>query len=159
MNDMLVTETSRTPAKRVNIVRIQMVRETSLLYPARRVRMARDVVELFREFLQETDREQFFLLCLNTKNEPTAIHTVSIGSLDSSIVHPREVFKAAILANSASVIVAHNHPSGDPTPSREDIQVTQMLKEAGNLLGITVLDHIIVGSEGAYYSLKERGDM
>lgn len=159
MNDVLVTKTSRTPAKRVNIVRIQMVKEASLLYPARRVRMARDVVELFREFLQETDREQFFLLCLNTKNEPTAIHMVSIGSLDTSLVHPREVFKAAILANSASVIVAHNHPSGDPTPSREDICVTRNLQKAGELLGITVLDHIIVGSEGAYYSLKERGDM
>lgn len=159
MNDILATKTSRTPAKRVDIVRIQMVKEASLLYPARRVRMARDVVDLFREFLQETDREQFFLLCLNTKNEPTAIHTVSIGSLDSSLVHPREVFKAAILANSASVIVAHNHPSGDPTPSNPDIEVTKKLQEAGELLGITLLDHIIVGSEGAYCSLKERGDM
>ncbi|MGF9796874.1 JAB domain-containing protein [Brevibacillus agri] len=159
MNDILATKTSRTPAKRVNIVRIQMVKEASLLYPTRRVRMASDVVELFREFLQETDREQFFLLCLNTKNEPTAIHAVSIGSLDSSIAHPREVFKAAILANSASVIVAHNHPSGDPTPSNPDIEVTKKLQEAGELLGITLLDHIIVGSEGAYYSLKERGDM
>lgn len=80
-------------AKRVNIVRVKMVREASLLYPQRRIRMARDVVELFLTFLQETDREQFFLLCLNTKNEPTALHTVSIGSLDASIVHPREVFK------------------------------------------------------------------
>ncbi|CAJ1001062.1 JAB domain-containing protein [Brevibacillus aydinogluensis] len=159
MSDILATKTSRTPAKRVDIVRIQMVKEASLLYPARRVRMARDVVDLFREFLQETDREQFFLLCLNTKNEPTAIHTVSIGSLDSSLVHPREVFKAAILANSASVIVAHNHPSGDPTPSNPDIEVTKKLQEAGELLGITLLDHIIVGSEGAYCSLKERGDM
>jgi len=84
---------------------------------------------------------------------------VSIGSLDASIVHPREVYKVAILANSSSIIVCHNHPSGDPTPSREDINVTKMLKEAGELLGIPVLDHIIVGSEGAYYSLKERGDM
>lgn len=159
MNDILATKTSRTPAKRVNIVRIKMVKESSLLYPQRRVRMAKDVVELFVKFLQETDREQFFLLCLNTKNEPTAIHTVSVGSLDASIVHPREVFKVAILANSASVIVGHLHPSGDPTPSREDINVTRNLQKAGELLGIPVLDHIIVGSEGAYYSLKERGDM
>jgi DNA repair protein RadC len=121
--------------------------------------MARDVVELFLTFLQETDREQFFLLCLNTKNEPTALHTVSIGSLDASIVHPREVFKVAILSNAASVIVAHNHPSGDPTPSKEDIQVTRKLQEAGELLGITLLDHVIVGTEGAYTSLKERGLM
>ncbi|MBY0051960.1 JAB domain-containing protein [Brevibacillus agri] len=146
-------------AKRVNIVRVKMVREASLLYPQRRIRMARDVVELFLTFLQETDREQFFLLCLNTKNEPTALHTVSIGSLDASIVHPREVYKVAILSNAASVIVAHNHPSGDPTPSKEDIQVTRKLQEAGELLGITLLDHVIVGTEGAYTSLKERGLM
>ncbi|MBE5393816.1 JAB domain-containing protein [Brevibacillus borstelensis] len=146
-------------AKRVNIVRVKMVREASLLYPQRRIRMARDVVELFLTFLQETDREQFFLLCLNTKNEPTALHTVSIGSLDASIVHPREVFKVAILSNAASVIVAHNHPSGDPTPSKEDIQVTRKLQEAGELLGITLLDHVIVGTEGAYTSLKEGGLM
>lgn len=152
-------KTGKEAAKRIDIVRIQMVKERSLLYPVRRVRMPGDVVELFRTFLQETDREQFVLLCLDAKNAPTAIHTVSIGSLDSSIVHPREVFKAAILANSASVIVAHNHPSGDPTPSREDISVTRNLQKAGELLGITVLDHIIVGSDGAYTSLKERGDM
>ncbi|MFD2370574.1 JAB domain-containing protein [Brevibacillus sp. GCM10020057] len=152
-------KTKSTAAKRVNIVRLKMVREASMLYPQRRIKMARDVVELFLSFLDETDREQFFLLCLNTKNEPTALHTVSIGSLDSSIVHPREVFKVAILSNAASVIVAHNHPSGDPTPSREDIQVTKMLQQAGEMLGITVLDHIIVGTEGAYYSLKEQGDM
>lgn len=148
-----------TVAKRVSIVKIKMVRESSILYPQRRVRIAKDVVELFSKYLDETDREQFFLLCLNTKNEPTAIHTVSIGSLDASIVHPREVFKAAVLSNSASVIVAHNHPSGDPTPSREDIQVTKTLQQAGELLGITVLDHIIVGTEGAYVSLKEGGYM
>ncbi|MCM3625512.1 DNA repair protein RadC [Brevibacillus borstelensis] len=148
-----------TVAKRVSIVRIKMVRESSILYPQRRVRIARDVVELFSKYLDETDREQFFLLCLNTKNEPTAIHTVSIGSLDASIVHPREVFKTAILSNSASVICAHNHPSGDPTPSREDVQVTKTLQQAGELLGITVLDHIIVGTEGAYVSLKEGGYM
>lgn len=146
-------------AKRVNIVRIQMVRESSLLYPQRRIRMAKDAVGLFQAFLQESDREQFFVICMNIKNEPTAIHTVSVGSLDASIVHPREVFKTAILANSASVIVAHNHPSGDPTPSQPDLEVTKRLQEAGELLGITVLDHIIVGTEGAYVSLKEGGYM
>lgn len=109
--------------------------------------------------LQESDREQFFLICLNVKNEPTAIHTVSIGSLDSSIVHPRETFKAAVLANASSIIVAHNHPSGDPTPSQPDLEVTKRLQEAGELLGIPVLDHIIVGTEGAYVSLKEGGYM
>ncbi len=159
MNDTVVTETGHTPAKRVSIVSVKMVRESSLLYPQRRIRMASDAAGLFRQFLDATDREQFLLLCLNTKNEPTAIHTVSVGSLDASIVHPRETFKIAILSNSASIIVAHSHPSGDPTPSREDIEVTKRLQEAGELLGITVLDHIVVGVEGAYVSLKEKGYM
>lgn len=152
-------KTNKEAAKRVNIVRLQMVRESSLLYPQRRIRMAKDAVGLFQAFLQESDREQFFLICLNVKNEPTAIHTVSIGSLDSSIVHPRETFKAAVLANASSIIVAHNHPSGDPTPSQPDLEVTKRLQEAGELLGIPVLDHIIVGTEGAYVSLKEGGYM
>ncbi|HBZ83233.1 MULTISPECIES: JAB domain-containing protein [Brevibacillus] len=152
-------KTVKEKAKRVNIVRIKMVKESSLLYPQRRIRMAVDAVGLFQKFLQETDREQFFLLCLNTKNEPTAIHTVSVGSLDASIVHPREVYKTAILANSAAVIVAHNHPSGDPTPSNQDLKVTRRLQEAGEILGITILDHIIVGTEGACVSLKEGGYM
>ncbi|MCM3625597.1 JAB domain-containing protein [Brevibacillus borstelensis] len=148
---------SKEAAKRVNIVRLKMVRESSLLYSQRRIRTAVDAVELFQKFLDETDREVFLLLCLSSKSEPTAIHTVSVGSLDASIVHPRETFKAAILANASSIIVAHNHPSGDPTPSKEDIQVTKTLQQAGELLGITVLDHIIVGTEGAYVSLSEKG--
>ncbi|NTU22475.1 JAB domain-containing protein [Brevibacillus sp. HB1.2] len=155
MNETKILATGKKPAKRVNIVRIQMVRESSLLYPQRRIRMAKDAAGLFQKFLQDTDREVFLLLCLSTKNEPTAIHTVSVGSLDSSIVHPRETFKAAILANVSSIIVAHNHPSGDPTPSREDIQVTKTLQQAGELLGITFLDHIIIGTDGTYVSLKE----
>ncbi|MGV3135969.1 JAB domain-containing protein [Brevibacillus agri] len=159
MNDKTATKPGHQPAKRVNIVSVKMVRESSLLYPQRRIRMAKDAVGLFQKFLEETDREQFFLLCLSTKNEPVAIHTVSVGSLDASIVHPREVFKAAVLANAASVIVAHNHPSGDPTPSREDIEVTRRLQEAGELLGIPVLDHIVVGMEGSFCSLKEKGYM
>ncbi|WP_314303937.1 JAB domain-containing protein [Brevibacillus parabrevis] len=146
-------------AKRIDIVRVKIVKESSILYPQRQIRTAGDAVELFRKFLDETDREVFLLLCLSVKNTPNAIHTVSVGSLDASIVHPREVYKAAILANASSIIVGHNHPSGDPTPSRQDLDVTKTLKQAGELLGIPVLDHIIVGHSGAYCSLKERRDM
>lgn len=92
---------------------------------------------------------------INTKNKPTAIHTVSIGTLNSTVVHPREIFKAAILSNAASIILAHNHPSGDPTPSKEDIGITKRLVDAGELLGITVMDHIIIG-ENNYVSMKKR---
>jgi DNA repair protein RadC len=143
-------------AKRVNIVSVKLVKETSILYKNRRVSKPADAVNLVQEFLEDSDREHLIICCLDTKNQPTAIHTVSIGSLDSAIVHPREVFKAAILANSSSIIVCHNHPSGDPNPSREDVEISQRLIEAGNIIGISVLDHIIVG-ENRFFSLKEQG--
>ncbi|MEW9673574.1 RadC family protein [Ammoniphilus sp. 3BR4] len=88
----------------------------------------------------------------------TGVEKVSVGSLNSAIVDPREVFKAAILHNAASIIVGHNHPSGDPTPSREDLSVTNRLVEAGKILGIEVLDHLILGEE-RFQSLKESGMM
>ncbi|ATO39209.1 DNA repair protein RadC (plasmid) [Geobacillus thermodenitrificans] len=96
-------------------------------------------------------------MCLNTKNEVVAVHRCHIGSLNSSIVHPREVFKAAILNNSASIIVAHQHPSGDVTPSKEDVEMTRRLAEAGRILGIEVLDHLVINYKAEYTSLKERG--
>jgi DNA repair protein RadC len=106
--------------------------------------------------VEDADREKFVVVCLDTKNQPTAINVCHIGSLNASIVHPREVFKSAILANAASVLVAHNHPSTDPTPSREDIEVTKRLSEAGKVIGIDVLDHLIVCPE-RFVSLKEKG--
>jgi DNA repair protein RadC len=102
------------------------------------------------------DREVFFLLSLNTKNGVTAIRTISIGSLNANIVHPREVYRAALLDMSARIIVAHNHPSGDPTPSREDIEITKKLVESGNILGVPLLDHVIIG-DGRHFSMKEAG--
>jgi DNA repair protein RadC len=96
-------------------------------------------------------------LCLNTKNKVAGAHIISQGSLSASIVHPREVFKAALLNNSASIILAHNHPSGDPEPSREDVETTKRLVEAGEILGIRVLDHVIIGEQ--YLSMKEEGLM
>ncbi len=96
-------------------------------------------------------------MCLNTKNNVVAVHRCHVGALNASLVHPREVFKSAILNNAASVIVAHQHPSGDITPSMEDINVTKRLVEAGKLLGIEVLDHLVVNSDNSFTSLKERG--
>jgi DNA repair protein RadC len=101
-------------------------------------------------------REQLMAVYLNTKNQVLKTETISIGSLNANIVHPREVFKRAIELSAASVIVAHNHPSGDPTPSREDIAVTEKLIEGGKLLGIDVLDHVVIG-DGRYVSLKDEG--
>lgn len=101
-------------------------------------------------------QEHFVVLGLNTKNEIAFRETVFVGSLNASIVHPRETFKYLIRRSCASAIVAHNHPSGDPSPSHEDIQVTKRLAEAGKVIGIEVLDHIIVGAQ-SYISLKEKG--
>ena len=143
------------PAKRINIVSIKMVREASVLYDIRKIDNPKDGAELGKRFLNDVDRDQLIVCCLDTKNQPTAINIVSVGSLNSSIVHPREVFKPAILSNSASIILFHN-PFGDPAPSKEDISITERIKESGNILGIKLIDHIIIGDD-SYCSLKERG--
>lgn len=101
-------------------------------------------------------QEHFVCLYLNTKNQVLHKQTIFIGSLNASIVHPREVFKEAFRRSAASIICIHNHPSGDPTPSREDIEVTKRLAEAGKIIGIDVLDHLIIG-ENKFVSLKEKG--
>ena len=124
--------------------------------PKRKVRSPKDVYTLMYPKMREQKKERFITLYLDTKNQILKEETVSIGSLNASIVHPREVFKSALLESSASVIMIHNHPSGDPSPSREDILVTEKLVEGGKLLGIDVLDHIIIG-DGKYVSLKDEG--
>jgi DNA repair protein RadC len=106
-------------------------------------------------FLQDETKEYFMALHLDGKNRIICADIVSVGSLNQSIVHPREVYKTALLSSAAAVILIHNHPTGDPTPSTEDLEVTRRLREAGDLLGIKVLDHIIIGS--TYYSFVERG--
>ncbi|WP_433945883.1 RadC family protein [Paenibacillus sp. SN-8-1] len=122
------------------------------------IRSPRDAADLLMEQLRYLKKEHFVCLFLNTKNHIIAQETLSIGSLNASIVHPREVFRAAIKCSSASVVCAHNHPSGDPAPSPEDIQITQRLCEAGQIVGIDVLDHIVIG-DGIFVSLKEQGLM
>ena len=115
-----------------------------------------DTLTIVEAELSELAYERFVALALNTKNHLTAVLPVSNGSLNASIVHPRELFQRAILANCAALIVAHNHPSGDPSPSPEDIALTRKLVDAGLLLDIPVLDHLILGY-GRYTSFKERG--
>jgi DNA repair protein RadC len=115
-----------------------------------------DVADLLLPELCDAAREHFKAVMLDTKNKVLKVATVSIGSLDQTIVHPREVFKEAIAVSAASVIVAHNHPSGDPTPSQEDRQVTARLVEAGRILGIELLDHLVLGAD-RWVSLKQLG--
>jgi len=124
----------------------------------RRIGGSRDAIEFccsnFSRLVADGHREEFHIVCLDTKNQIIGTHQISVGTLDASLVHPREVFKPAIKDSASSVILVHNHPSGDPTPSPEDRQVTRRLEEAGKLLGIDVLDHIVLGSRGGV-SIRE----
>ena len=145
---------------RINFYTLKLVKENSTLYEVPVIKSPTEVYEAAKQLLalHEEPEEHFCILCLNTKNKIVGVHTISIGSLNASIVHPREVFKAAMLNNAASIICILNHPSGDPGPSRDDIETTHRLVNAGNILGIDVLDHIIIG-DGRYISLKEQGMM
>jgi DNA repair protein RadC len=120
------------------------------------IRSPEDAATYLMELLSLEQQEKFYCLYLNTKNQVVFEKAVFVGSLNASIVHPREVFKEAVKWSAASIIVAHNHPSGDPTPSREDIEVTRRLIDAGEMIGIECLDHLIIG-DGRFVSLKEKG--
>lgn len=120
------------------------------------IKSPREAADLVMEEMRYLDREEFRLLLLSTKNHVIAVETDFVGSLNSSLVHPRELFRTCIRRSAAAVIMVHNHPSGDPTPSQEDIQLTRRLIDAGTLLGIEVLDHLVIG-DGVYISMKEKG--
>lgn len=120
------------------------------------IRCAADVYSLMMPRLSYLDREHFIVVLLSTKNQVLGTELVSVGSLNASLVHPREIFKTCVKRSAASVILVHNHPSGDPSPSPEDVIVTRRLIEAGRIMGIDVLDHVIIG-DGRYISLRESG--
>jgi DNA repair protein RadC len=120
------------------------------------VRSPEDAANYMMEEMRYLQKEHLICLFLNTKNQVIGEETASIGSLNASIVHPREIFRAAIKRSSASIICIHNHPSGDPTPSPEDLEVTNRLRESGDLIGIELLDHIIIG-DNCFVSLKAKG--
>jgi DNA repair protein RadC len=128
--------------------------DTFTRYP--RFHNSQDLYNTFREELVALDREYFLEITLDSKNRTIGYHTISIGSLSTSIVHSREVWKPALLDSAAAVIFMHNHPSGDPAPSREDRDCTNRLVEASKILGIRVLDHLIFG-ESNYYSFADAG--
>lgn len=142
----------------IPLVTLQLVRERTLTAPIRTITSPQDAYVLVRAWLEPRDRECFLLVLLDTRSKVLGLHVVSIGSLNASLVHPRECFKPAILANASAVLLAHNHPSGEPEPSQEDLALTQRLKQVGDLLGIPVLDHLVIG-DGTFVSLKERGTL
>lgn len=136
---------------------LRVVRERRQGYgAARRIRTARDVFEAFHPRFAAADREEFLVVLLDGRHQVLGFNVVSVGTLTASLVHPREVMKPAILANAAAMILVHNHPSGDPEPSAEDRALTTRLNDAAELLGITLLDHVVVG-EHTFRSFSEDG--
>jgi DNA repair protein RadC len=137
---------------------IEMGKRMQKMKPVERymIRSPEDGADFVMEEMRDLKQEHFICLFLNTKNQVLHRQTIFIGSLNASIVHPREVFKEAVKRSAASIICAHNHPSGDPTPSQEDIQVTRRLKECGKMIGIELLDHLVIGDR-KFISLKEKG--
>jgi DNA repair protein RadC len=117
-----------------------------------------DIAALFMEEMRYERKESFRIMLLNAKGDVISIETVSIGELTSTLVHPREVFRHAVKKSAAAVVLVHNHPSGDPTPSQEDLDTTLRLMECGRLMGIQVLDHLVIG-DGKYVSIRETGKM
>lgn len=152
----------RVKRSRVPLYRIVLDRTGSIAKEgAAVVSCGIEAAKLFRQFLGDMPEEHFVLMVLDSRRRVIGMSEVSVGTLSASLVHPREVFRAAILLNGAAVIVAHNHPSGDSSPSAEDRDATRRLQRAGELLGIPVADHIVLGEEGAdgrgFFSFREHG--
>ena len=139
--------------------RVILEKEVSMNYPdlSYKITSPGDAVVIGREFMyiHEKPEEYMYMICMNVKNKVLGVFEISHGTVNASLVTPREVFQKALLANASSIILLHNHPSGDNTPSREDIEVTKRLVEAGKIVGVDVLDHIVIGDR--YTSLKEKG--
>ena len=132
----------------------RIVKTDSMRFPI--VKSPDDAAKLVMEEMRYLDREHFKILLLNMKNRVISVENVAVGTLGASAVHPRETFKVAVKKSAAGIILVHNHPSGDPTPSREDIEVTKRLKEAGKIIGIDVLDHVVIG-DGRFVSFESKG--
>ncbi len=144
--------TTLTERKTWRRVRLSLVRESA--DRPYTLRSAADVVGLVSAFLRDDPREHFVAVYLDSRHRPIAVHDAHVGHGSGCPVHPREVFGPAVQLAAAALVVAHNHPSGDPTPSAEDRNVTERLRQAGELLGIEVLDHVVVG-EDRYYSFAD----
>lgn len=143
--------------EKVQVVNIRMVKEPSL-YSAEKIRCPEDAIRVIADELATYDREVFAILNLKANGQPLNLNICSVGTLDSAVVQPREIFKSAVLQNSSSFLAVHNHPSGSLTPSQEDKDVTRRLLACSELMGIAMLDHLIVAGEtGEIYSFKSEG--
>jgi DNA repair protein RadC len=137
------------PLTTAPLVGVRLVQEQEFPYNGEPLREGADVAAFVGSYLKDLDREAFMVIMLTSRNRVISANIVSLGTLDGAMVCPREVFKVAILQNAASVILVHNHPSGDPAPSEDDINITKRMVQAGQLLGIPVLDHVVVSRRGS----------
>jgi DNA repair protein RadC len=156
-NKKVPTKTRTIKLKQIKAVYETLtIKEENNIYlrPFTRYSSPQQVFDTF-SFLRHETKEYFFAIHLDGKNRICCVDEISVGSLNQSIVHPREVFKTALLSSAAAIILLHNHPTGDPTPSREDIEITKRLKEAGEIIGVRLLDHIIIGD--SYLSFVSQG--
>lgn len=144
--------------KRINIISLKVCKEKNVEYSFERIIKPKDILKLVKTAVGDTDREYFMVINLNNQNLPNSIEITSIGSLTETMVSPREVFKSAIVSNSARIILCHTHPSGSTSPSDADIKITNALVKIGKFLDIPVIDHLIVGGDSVY-SLMENGDI
>ena len=162
INPMARTDTSEDTYQthlfnRLPLYSTRLVRETEFTYPTRfQVTEPSEVATILHDYFSDKDREEFLIVLLDTAHTVTGLSQISVGGLSSSVVEPRQIFKTAILSNAAAVILAHQHPSGNPEPSQEDIKITRQLTEAGEIMGIPVHDHLII-TESDFTSLAERG--
>lgn len=143
----------------LDVVQIRLIKERTL-YSDHAMNSPKEVIRFLADEFSAFDREVLGILNLNSQNQVINMNVVTVGTIDQSIVSPREIFKSSILSNAANIILIHNHPSGKVSPSREDMQITDQLCSAGMLLGIHVLDHVIIGGRNGWsYSFAEHGDL
>lgn len=162
MDQLPLTSTEKPAPKKaraafVSLYSCSLVRDARVKVEDRTVTVAREAANMVRVIVGDSDREHFVALVLDCRRRVIGAQVVSVGTLNASLVHPREVFKPAIMLNGAAVIVAHNHPSGEASPSAEDRDVTRRLVRAGELLGIPVVDHVIIGAGETFYSFRDAG--
>ncbi len=140
----------------IPLVRMTMVKEKEIPYETKQINSPEKVAELARRILEGADREYLLVISVDARSRPLALEIISIGTVNSAMAEPREIFKHAILNNAAGIILVHNHPSGDCKPSAADRQLTERIEKSGEILGIEVYDHVIIGD--GYYSFEEEGE-
>ncbi len=144
--------------QKVQIVHLQMVRDSMVPYGGEKLGCAYEAVELAKQLIPQADREYVIICCVDSAMKPTSIEIAGTGGVNSCPIYCANLFKSAILSNAMGILMFHNHPSGDVTPSRDDYECTERVQKAGEILGIPLIDHIILG-DGDYYSFKEQNKL